>query len=280
MSTYQELNQVFKEKFQRDFPTATLSRWVKEGKVRAVKQSNNRFDYNLEDFIRVINGKEYLTKSNALKEKPEDYIGRTKGYLYIKQIVPKKEYNSNYSGTLMYCDCLACGNKNVQVRFTYLSDNGNYDQLTCGCGKKRRAFLASSRKGIDENYLLQFEDFEKFLFVHKMLTHITDNYYGVKCPLEEYKEAIEYFYKDKQFNCVYNFWKAHSEQENTFYDLAKPSIDHIVPLSRGGTSELKNLQVLTVFENLAKRDMTMEEWNNFKEKTNSHSDYFIEEVML
>jgi hypothetical protein len=50
-------------------------------------------------------------------------------------------------------------------------------------------------------------------------------------------------------------------------------------LSRGGTSKLSNLQILTVFENLAKRDMTMEEWNIFKEKTNTHSNYFIEEVM-
>lgn len=61
--------------------------------------------------------------------------------------------------------------------------------------------------------------------------------------------------------------------------MAKPSIDHIIPLSRGGTSKIDNLQILTVFENLAKRDMTMLEWNNFKYSTNTHSNYFIDEIL-
>ena len=112
-----------------------------------------------------------------------------------------------------------------------------------------------------------------------MLTHIKDNYYGSKCSLSEYEEAINKIYNDKQFNIVYNFWQNNKNKTKTFYDLAKPSLDHILPLSRGGTSHLDNLQVLTVFENLAKRDMTMEEWNNFKKETNTRSAYFIEEVM-
>lgn len=52
----------------------------------------------------------------------------------------------------------------------------------------------------------------------------------------------------------------------------------MIPKSKGGTNELNNLQVLTVFENLAKRDMTWDEWNIFKEKTNTTSDYFIENI--
>ena len=279
MSTYKELNQYYKEHFNKDFPNATLSRWVKENKIKAIKQDNGRYDYDLNDFIRIVNSNTYQVKSNALKEKPQDYIGRIKGHLLIKDIVPKQEYTSKYSGTLMYCDCLACGKKNVQVRFTYLSDNGNYDQLTCGCGRKIRAFLASARQGINEEYLYSFDDFEKFLFIHKMLTHITDNYYGVQCNLEEYKFALETIYYNKQFNAVYNFWKNCNFTLNTFYDMAKPSIDHIVPLSRGGTSKIENLQILTVFENLAKRDMTQEEWKEFKKMTNTRSNYFIEEVM-
>ena len=279
MATAKELNEVYREQYGKDFPQATLSRWVKEGKIRVVKINSRNYDYNLDDFITIINSKEYQTRSKASQEKPEDYIGRIKGHLLIKGIVPKKEYLSKYKGTLMYCDCLSCGKKDVQVRFTYLSDNGNYDQLTCGCGRKIRAFLASAREGIDEEYLYSFEDFDKFLFIHKMLTHITDNYYGTKCDIDEYKAAVQYFYEDKQFNQIYKFWQNHMNEFSTFYDLAKPSIDHIIPLSRGGTSKLSNLQILTVFENLAKRDMTMEEWNIFKEKTNTHSHYFLEEVM-
>lgn len=279
MSTYKELNNYYKEHFNKDFSRATLTRWVNENKIKAKKQDNGRYDYDLTDFIQVVNSEAYQLKSQASKENPKDYIGRTKGHLLIKRLVPKQEYNSKYSGTLMYCDCLACGKKDVQVRFTYLSDNGNYDQLTCGCGRKIRAFLASARNGINEDYLYSFDNFEKFLYVHKMLIHITDNYYGVQCNLNEYKNALETIYYDKQFNAIYDFWKNKNFTINTFYDMAKPSIDHIIPLSRGGTSKIDNLQILTVFENLAKRDMTMLEWNNFKYSTNTHSNYFIDEIL-
>ena len=279
MATKKEINDYYFSIYDKDFPSSTLSKWVKEGKISVTKINGRNYDYSMEDFTKLVNSEKYINQLRAKKEKPSEYIGKTKGHLLITGIVPKEEYKQVYSGTLMYCDCLNCGKKHIQVRFTYLSDNGNYDQLTCGCGRKVRAFLASARKGIDEEYLYSFEDFDKFLFIHKMLLHITDNYYGTKCDIDEYKKAVQYFYKDKQFNQIYNFWQAHKNETNTFYDLAKPSIDHIIPLSRGGTSELSNLQILTVFENLAKRDMTMEEWNNFKKVTDTHSSYFIKEVM-
>ena len=83
----------------------------------------------------------------------------------------------------------------------------------------------------------------------------------------------------KQFNAIYNFWLNKQKENNTFYDWAKPSIDHIVPKSRGGSNEKENLQFLTVFENLSKRDMSMEEWNDFKKKNHTNSDYFIESIL-
>ena len=277
MATKKQIDEYYSSIYHKPFPGSTLSKWVKEGKIKAT-QTNGRYDYDLDSFMELINSDTYLKQLRAKKEKPEQYIGKTKGQLIIRGVVPKDEYQTNYAGTLMYCDCLACGKKNIQVRFTYLSDNGNYDQLSCGCGRKRRAFLASSREDIEEEFLLEFEDFEKFLFIHKALAHITDNYYGTKCSTEEYKRAVRKLYADEQFNAVYNFWNLNHNRGKTFYDLAKPSIDHIIPLSRGGTSKIENLQILTVFENLAKRDMTQEEWCVFKQNTNTTSDYFIEKI--
>ena len=76
----------------------------------------------------------------------------------------------------------------------------------------------------------------------------------------------------KQQNCCCNAC-------GTEFRIVDLEIDHIIPKSRGGNNEKENLQFLTTFENLTKRDMTMEEWNNFKIKTNTHSQYFIEEIM-
>ena len=71
----------------------------------------------------------------------------------------------------------------------------------------------------------------------------------------------------------------HKQKNSTFYDWAKPSLDHIIPISRGGSDCLDNLQILTVFENFSKRDLTMEEWNLFKKENKTTSNYFIENIM-
>lgn len=143
--------------------------------------------------------------------------------------------------------------------------------------KKDRGFLATTTiKDLTEEYLLKFDNFDKFLFIHRSITHTINL---INIDLSNYKEYIEYFYYQNQFNQLYSFWKK-QERLNVFYDWAKPSIDHIVPKAKDGTNELNNLQFLTIFENLSKRDMTMEEWNNFKQITQTSSKYFIKEVML
>lgn len=94
---------------------------------------------------------------------------------------------------------------------------------------------------------------------------------------EIYEKFIKKFYIDNQFNLLYNKWVKENKEnkENTFYDLYKPSLDHIIPKSKGGDNSLDNLQFLTVFENLSKRDMTMKEWNEFKVRTNTQSDLYL-----
>lgn len=210
--------------------------------------------------------------------KKYDLQNKTIGKLTVLSLVPKGERPTQNHGNYWLCQC-ECGNL-VKVPTTYLTGNSNYTQTSCGCDRKKKAFQATSYIDISDEYLDFYEDFEKFLLIHKALIRTSGNdgqYY--KNNNDEYKIIIDYFYNDPQFNAIYNFWLSHKLENETFYDWAKPSLDHIIPSSKGGTNTLDNFQFLTTFENLAKRDMTMTEWENFKQKTNTTSSYFIENIM-
>ena len=198
--------------------------------------------------------------------------GQRFGKLVAIELVPKEERTWSNKERAWRCKC-DCGNE-VIVRQRSL--RGARMTQSCGCVRKLEAFLATNGvKGLDREYLESFNDFDKFLFLHKAIRSTI----GIELmSLEEYKDYINYFYNDFQFNVVYGFWKK-QERANTFYDWAKPSLDHIIPWSRGGKHNKENLHFLTVFENLAKRDMTMEEWNEFKQTTATMSNYFIEQIL-
>ena len=201
-----------------------------------------------------------------------DITGQRFGRLVAVELIPKEERTWSNKERAWRCKC-DCGNE-VIVRQRSL--RGARMTQSCGCVRKIEAFLATNGvKGLDREYLETFSDFDKFLFLHKAIRSTI----GIELmSLEEYKDYINYFYNDFQFNAVYNFWKK-QERVNTFYDWAKPSLDHIIPWSRGGRHNKENLHFLTVFENLAKRDMTMEEWTEFKQTTTTMSDYFIEQIL-
>lgn len=201
-----------------------------------------------------------------------DITGQRFGRLTAIKLIPKEERTWSNKERAWLCKC-DCGNE-VIVRQRNL--RGARMTQSCGCVRKIEAFIATNGiHGIEREYLESFDNFDKFLFIHKAIRSTV----GIELlSKEQYKEYINYFYFNNQFNMVYNFWKK-QERNNTFYDWAKPSLDHIIPQSRGGGNEKENLHFLTVFENLAKRDMTLEEWTAFKNKTNTTSDYFIERIM-
>lgn len=210
--------------------------------------------------------------------KTYDLTNKVVGKLRVISKVPINERPTQTHGNYWFCVC-ECGGT-CKVPTTYLTGNSNYTQTSCGCDRKKKAFQATSYVDVSDEYLNQYEDFEKFLLIHKALIRTSGNdgqYY--KNHNDEYKQIIDYFYHNEQFNAIYDFWLSHQLVDKTFYDWAKPSLDHIIPSSRGGTNTLNNFQFLTTFENLAKRDMTMTEWNEFKQKTNTQSDYFIENIM-
>lgn len=111
---------------------------------------------------------------------------------------------------------------------------------------------------------MEFPDFSKLKLLNNVITK-RDNRWNVST--EWYKNYIERFYNDEQFNSLYLSWV-----ESGKIKYKKPSLDHIVPKSKGGTNSLDNLQFLSWFENRCKNDMTQDDWDNLKSNID---EYFI-----
>jgi len=120
------------------------------------------------------------------------------------------------------------------------------------------------RFNIDYMWLMQFDNLDKLKLLNKALTRDRDM---PNLDIVFYKKFINKFYKDKRFNLIYDKWL-----DNGMQKLLRPSLDHIIPKSRGGTNELKNLQYLTWLENFSKRDMLQDEWDAVKSKI---GEYFV-----
>lgn len=112
------------------------------------------------------------------------------------------------------------------------------------------------RFDVDYKWLMRFKDFNKLKLLNDA---ITDRGGRWNVDTEWYKNYIVKFYNDKQFNIIYSKWI-----DSNYESYKKPSIDHIIPKTKGGTNNLNNLQFLSWFENRCKNDMSQEEWDNLK----------------
>lgn len=117
------------------------------------------------------------------------------------------------------------------------------------------------RFDIEYNWLLQFEDVEKLKFLNGCITNRSGRFDG---DTDWYKSYILRFYKDEQFNNIYNKWLDSNDE------YLRPTIDHINPKANGGNNDIDNLQFLTWFENRAKNDMSQERWNSMKKQINNY----------
>lgn len=124
---------------------------------------------------------------------------------------------------------------------------------------------AHLRFKVDLAWLINFDDFEKIKCLNSLIRTRSSRF--VDLNEKFYKKYIEKFYYDNNFNKIYKKWL---ESNKNHY--MKPSLDHIIPVSKGGTNDLDNFQVLTWFENRCKNDMSQKEWDNIK---NNINDYFI-----
>jgi 5-methylcytosine-specific restriction endonuclease McrA len=204
---------------------------------------------------------------------PIDLTGQKIGYLTIEKLIPYEERKNSYKRREWLCKC-DCGKEIVAEQRNLTGKK--YTQMSCGCIREKEHLIATSKYPLEKDFVYSFQDFKKYSFLHKSVTHSNS-------PLkiytyDYYKEYIKHFYNDEQFNLIYNFWLENNYNNITYYDWSKPSLDHKIPLSKGGSNKIENLEFLTVFENLAKRDMTLEEWEDFKEKTQTTSNYFIEKI--
>ena len=148
-------------------------------------------------------------------------------------------------------------------------------RTTWSDGKKMtEAFCRKNMKGrlgtaID---LGKYESYERL----KFLTGVTSRHRKHFGHSDIVREAfLDRFYFDAAFNAIYDKW-IESGKNKWLY----PSIDHIDPKANGGGFELDNIRFITWFENRAKADMTLIEWDAFKLATGTASSLFIESILV
>lgn len=117
---------------------------------------------------------------------------------------------------------------------------------------------AHLHRNVSIEWLKSFEDIEKLKCINSLMfkDRVRDNFTD-----EEYVKFVEYFYYEDGFNITYNNWL--NENKVSF---AKPSLDHKVPLSKGGTWELSNLQIIPWCVNRAKFNYMPDEWEYIRKK--------------
>lgn len=140
--------------------------------------------------------------------------------------------------------------KNIQTRKP--KNLRGVKKFECDTERLYNNMATHLRFDVSYQWLMQFKDFKKLKLLNDMVTNRGRRYNE---NTEWYKGFITKFYNDDNFVNIYNKWMVDNDP------LMKPSVDHIVPRSKGGTNCLSNLQILSWFENKAKRSFSQKEWD-------------------
>ena len=114
------------------------------------------------------------------------------------------------------------------------------------------------RWNVELEFLMQFDDIDKLKFLNSVVSR---DRVSKHFDTGKYKEFICKFYYDRQFNFIYKDYLLENKA-----NYSKPSLDHIIPLSKGGSWNLDNLQFLPWVVNRAKYSFMPNEWEYIKEK--------------
>lgn len=146
-----------------------------------------------------------------------------------------------------------------------LYDSGEITTWSKGKKMSRDHVLKNMKAHLSYDVTLEwldtFPDIEKLKFLNNVISRHKKHFDTIK-----YISYVERFYYDSQFNAVYNKWI-----ENDKDKWLMPSIDHINPKANGGNFDLDNLRFISWFENRAKADMSLDEW----EKVKSNISYYF-----
>lgn len=116
--------------------------------------------------------------------------------------------------------------------------------------------MAHLKYNVTYEWLDAFDDIEKIKYLNHAISRKRD-YKGFTD--ENYKAYIEKFYYDEKFNTLFRQWVETGDK------WIKPSLDHIQAKATGGSLLIDNLRFVSWFENRAKNDILLEDWEKMKQ---------------